>query len=89
MRGARLPLSPKLTGNQRPGPLPHFHPMAITGEGEASAGPAHLSSGVRGEGTALPLPHLGLLRPPGLHSSLPDWLNLGLEIRNSSDSAER
>ena len=89
MRGARLPLSPKLTGNQRPGPLPHFHPMAITGEGEASAGQAHLSSGVRGEVTALPLPHLGLLRPPGLHSSLPDGLNLGLEIRNSSDSAER
>lgn len=89
MRGARLPLSPKLTGNQRPGPLPHFHRMAVTGEGEASAGPAHLSSGGGGEGAALPLPHLGLLMPPGLHPSLPDGLNLGSEIRNSSDSAER
>lgn len=42
-----------------------------------------------GQATPLPLPHLGMLKPRRLLARLPDVLNLGSEIRNSHDSAER
>ena len=90
-RAARPALSPELTLNQRPGPLPRGRLGVTTGEEEASAAgstcPRQWWRG-GGQATPLPLPHLGMLKPPRLHARLPDGLNLGSEIRNSCDSAE-
>lgn len=86
--GVRLALSPERTLNRHPGPLPRGRPMVITGEGEASAPGSTCPNRGGVQATPLPLPHLGMLKPPRLHASLPDGLNLGSGIQNSSDSAE-
>ena len=62
--------------------------MVITGEEKASAVGYTCPGSGGGQSTPCPLPHLGVLKPPRLRASLPDGLNLGSEIRNSSDSAE-